>query len=196
MIGKLTGTVDHIATDHILLDVRGVGYIVFCSAGTLRNLELGATISLFTDMVVREDLMQLYGFLTLVEKEWHRLLMSVQGVGAKAALAISGAIGVSDLQRAIALEDVNTIRKAPGVGPKLAERIVRELAGKVPEFVVENNMSTKTSSSVYQRDDALEALLGLGYESHQARRALAQQEPDDDVAAKIKGALKLLGQEA
>jgi Holliday junction DNA helicase RuvA len=196
MIGKLTGTVDHIATDHILLDVRGVGYIVFCSAGTLRNLELGTSISLFTDMVVREDLMQLYGFLTPIEKEWHRILMSVQGVGAKAALAISGAIGVSDLQRAIALEDVNTIRKAPGVGPKLAARIVRELAGKVPEFIIENNTSTKTSSSVYQRDDALEALLGLGYESHQARRALAQQEQGDDVAAKIKGALKLLGQEA
>ena len=119
MIGKLTGVVDMRGTDHVLLDVRGVGYIVYVSDRTLMGLPgRGETCALYTDMVVREDLMQLYGFPTLLEKEWHRVLTSVQGVGAKASLAILGALGPEGVSRAIALGDSAALRKAPGRWPQ------------------------------------------------------------------------------
>ena len=106
MIGKLTGRLDYRAQDHVLIDVRGVGYIVYCSDRTLAALPgTGEAVALYTDMVVREDLMQLYGFTSLAEKEWHRLLCSVQGVGAKVSLAILGALGPDGVSRAIALGD-------------------------------------------------------------------------------------------
>ena len=120
MIGKLTGRVDYRAADHLLIDVRGVGYIVYCSDRTMAALPgVGEAVSLYTDMVVREDLMQLYGFLSLVEKEWHRLLCSVQGVGAKVSLAILGALGPDGVSRAIALGDWGAVKAAKGVGQKL-----------------------------------------------------------------------------
>lgn len=192
MIGKLTGTVDTIFTDHVLLDVQGVGYMVFCSAATLAQLELGSQVSLYTDMIVREDLLQLYGFQTQLEKDWHRLLMSVQGVGAKVALAIVGTLGVEKVERAIALEDTAAMRKAPGLGPKLAARIVRELASKVPDAPHRVVSTTQAPA----RDDALEALVNLGYQPVEARQALMQQDTGLEAAARIKGALKLLGQKA
>ncbi|MCI5095124.1 MAG: Holliday junction branch migration protein RuvA [Rhodobacteraceae bacterium] len=133
MIGKLTGRLDYRAQDHILIDVRGVGYIVYCSERTMAALPgTGEAVSLYTDMVVREDLMQLYGFTSLVEKEWHRLLCSVQGVGAKVSLAILGTLGPDGVSRAIALGDWASVKAAKGVGPKTAQRIVLDLKDKAP----------------------------------------------------------------
>lgn len=133
MIGKLTGRLEYRAQDHVLIDVRGVGYIVYCSDRTLAALPgAGEAVALYTDLVVREDLMQLYGFPSLVEKEWHRLLTSVQGVGAKVSLAILGALGPDGVSRAIALGDWASVKAAKGVGPKTAQRIVLDLKDKAP----------------------------------------------------------------
>ena len=125
MIGSLKGRIEYRGSDHVLIDVSGVGYIVYCSDKTLSFLPRdGEFVTLFTEMVVREDLLKLFGFLTFAEKEWHRLLCSVQGVGAKGALAIQGILNVDALSRAILLSDWVTIKSAPGVGPKIAQRIV------------------------------------------------------------------------
>ncbi|TYO90424.1 Holliday junction branch migration protein RuvA [Oceanicella actignis] len=136
MIGKITGRIDHIAEDHVLIEAAGVGYVIHCSARTLRQLPpAGEVAALYTELLVREDLMQLFGFATLLEKEWHRLLCSVQGVGAKAALAILGELGPEALSLAIAAGDARMIRAAPGVGPKLAARVVNELRDKAPALM-------------------------------------------------------------
>ena len=136
MIGKLSGVIDYRADDHVLLDVRGVGYIIFCSDRTLAALPLsGAAVALYTDLIVREDLLQLFGFTTLQEKEWHRLLMSIQGVGAKASLAILSTLGTEGVSRAIALGDWNAVKAARGIGPKTAQRVVNELKDKAPKVM-------------------------------------------------------------
>ncbi|WP_201161471.1 Holliday junction branch migration protein RuvA, partial [Phaeovulum veldkampii] len=133
MIGRIAGIILHRAMDHVLIDVRGVGYIVHVSARTAASLPpVGEPCALYTDLLVREDLLQLFGFPSLLEKEWHRLLTSVQGIGAKASLAILGTLGADGLGRAIALGDWSAVRAAPGVGPKLAQRIVLELKDKAP----------------------------------------------------------------
>ena len=133
MIGKLSGRVDYKAIDHVMLDVRGVGYMVYCSDRTLAVLPpAGEAVALYTDLLVREDLMQLFGFTSLVEKEWHRMLMSVQGIGAKASLAILGALGPDGVSRSIAMGDWTALKAAKGVGPKTAQRVVIELKDKAP----------------------------------------------------------------
>ena len=215
MIGKLTGRIDYCATDHILLDVQGVGYLVYCSERTLAALPgVGQVCALFTDLVVREDLMQLFGFPTLAEKEWHRLLMSVQGVGAKASLAILGTLGTDGVSRAIALGDWNAVKAAKGIGPKIAQRIVLDLKDKAPgvmamggtvaqatgdapaamdDAVIEPvGVSAPPSSA---QADALSALGNLGYSPSDAASAVAQaagDAPDADTPALIRAALKLL----
>ncbi|MEE2944184.1 MAG: Holliday junction branch migration protein RuvA [Pseudomonadota bacterium] len=133
MIGKITGRIEYRTTDHVLIDVRGVGYIVYCSERTLMELPgNGEVAALFTEMLVREDILQLFGFTTLLEKEWHRLLISVQGIGAKASLAILGTLGPEGVGRAIALGDISAIKAAKGIGPKTAQRVVHELKDKAP----------------------------------------------------------------
>ena len=115
--------------DHVVIDVRGVGYVVYCSDRVLASVPgPGEAVALFTDLLVREDLLQLFGFPTLVEKEWHRLLMSVQGVGAKASLAILGTLGPDGVSRAIALGDWNSVKAAKGIGPKTAQREIGRAA--------------------------------------------------------------------
>ncbi|MCP4818738.1 MAG: Holliday junction branch migration protein RuvA, partial [Shimia sp.] len=107
MIGKISGRVEYRTTDHVLIDVNGVGYVVYCSDRVLATVPpAGEAVALYTDLLVREDLLQLFGFSTLLEKEWHRLLMSVQGIGAKASLAILGTLGADGVSRAITLGDV------------------------------------------------------------------------------------------
>ncbi|MGF1501163.1 MAG: Holliday junction branch migration protein RuvA [Paracoccaceae bacterium] len=133
MIGKLTGRVDYVAEDHALIEVGGVGYLVHCAAPTLAGLVPGRTAALYTELLVREDLMQLMGFATVAEREWYRLLTSVQGVGGRVALAILGTVGADGLARALAAGDALAVQAAPGVGPKLAARVVRELRGKAPD---------------------------------------------------------------
>ncbi|WP_299141473.1 Holliday junction branch migration protein RuvA [uncultured Tateyamaria sp.] len=215
MIGKLTGRIDYRAADHILIDVRGVGYIVYCSDRTLAALPgVGQVCALFTDLVVREDLMQLFGFPTLAEKEWHRLLMSVQGVGAKASLAILGTLGTDGVSRAIALGDWNAVKAAKGIGPKIAQRIVLDLKDKAPAVMamggtVAEAMGDAEAGGDMQviepvvvaapvstaQADALSALGNLGYGPSDAAAAVAQaagEAPDADTPALIRAALKLL----
>lgn len=213
MIGKLTGRIDYRASDHVLIDVRGVGYLVYCSERTMAALPgVGEICALFTDLVVREDLMQLFGFLTLAEKEWHRLLMSVQGVGAKASLAILGTLGPDGVSRAIALGDWNTVKAAKGIGPKIAQRIVLDLKDKAPSVmamggkvaeatgeaaveVTEPFATPIPAPATSAQADALSALGNLGYAPSDAAGAVAQAIGDDptaDTSTLIRNALKLL----
>jgi len=213
MIGKLTGRIDYRSTDHILIDVRGVGYIVFCSERTLAALPgEGEVCALFTDLVVREDLMQLFGFPTLAEKEWHRLLTSVQGVGAKASLAILGTLGTDGVSRAIALGDWNSIKAAKGIGPKIAQRVVMDLKDKAPSVmamgsvsaqanggidaeVIEASISSPIIHNQSAQAEALSALGNLGYGPGDAAGAVAKaagEMPEADTPALIRAALKLL----
>jgi len=159
MIGRLYGKIEYRSDDHLLLDVRGVGYIIYCSERTLRSLPaIGEFTLLYTDLLVREDILQLFGFTTIVEKEWHRLLMTVQGVGAKAALAIMGALGEDGLSRAISIGDWATVKQAKGIGPKTAQRVINELKEKAPQvmamatIVSQSSVDTK-NSGLNSRDD-------------------------------------------
>lgn len=208
MIGRLTGEVAHIADDHVLLDVGGVGYVVFCSSRTLGNLPpIGEGAQLYTEMLVREDLLQLFGFPSMAEREWHRLLTTVQGVGAKVSLGILGTLGIDGVSRAISLADATTVRRAPGVGPKLATRIVNELKNKAPammatagaEAAATPRKASKVGDTVESNPvasaDALSALMNLGYDSAEAAEAIARAAtdmPDADAGALIKAALKAL----
>jgi Holliday junction DNA helicase RuvA len=204
--------VDYRSTDHVMLDVRGVGYMVYCSDRTLASLPAaGEPVALYTDLLVREDLLQLFGFTSLVEKEWHRLLMSVQGIGAKASLSILGALGQDGVSRAIALGDWNSLKAAKGVGPKTAQRVVIELKDKAPGVmamlggapqihdlgeVFESPVPKSRPAHVPSAQaDALSALGNLGYVPGEAAAAVAElgAEMDGaDAAALIRAALKKL----
>ncbi len=204
MIGRIAGRLDYRASDHVLIDVGGVGYIVHVSDRTLLGLPgPGQAVALYTDLVVREDLLQLYGFPSLLEKEWHRLLTSVQGVGAKASMAILGALGPEGVARAIALGDAASVRKAPGVGPKLAQRVVNELRDKAPALMAQMApaaappgappgvpeadhapsvpvppppapVSAPASPNAAAVPEAMSALANLGYGPADAARAVAE----------------------
>lgn len=207
MIGKLTGTVDFKGPDHVLLDVAGVGYTVHCSDRTLAALPpVGQAAALYTELLVREDLLQLFGFTTVYEREWHRLLTSVQGIGAKASMAILGTLGAEGVARAIALGDAAAVKAAPGVGPKIAARVVNELKDKAPglmargEATVLEALGDKPAAPapVAQppkaggQAEALSALTNLGYAPTDAARAVAEAADAGDTGAIIKAALKLL----
>src|SRR3974390_957123 len=136
MIGKLKGVIDSYGEDSVILDVNGVGYLVHCSARTLQELpRVGEAAALAIETYVREDQIRLFGFMTDVEREWFRLLQTVQGVGAKVALAVLGTLKPADLASAIAMRDKAMVARAPGVGPKVAERIVTELKDKAPAYI-------------------------------------------------------------
>ena len=221
MIGKITGRVDYRGTDHVLVDVQGVGYLVYCSDRTLAGLPpRGGIVALYTDLLVREDNLQLFGFPTLAEREWHKLLTRVQGVGAKAALAIAGTLGTEGVSRAIALGDVAAIKSAPGVGPKLAQRVVAELKDKAPAIMAMGDAGAEraqahddavieplqadvavaerpkvSASTASAQADALSALVNLGYGQGDAAGAVAQASGDDPQAGApqlIRAALKQL----
>ncbi|MFD0860178.1 Holliday junction branch migration protein RuvA [Roseovarius aquimarinus] len=216
MIGRIAGRIDYRAADHVLIDVRGVGYLVFCSERTMQALpRVGEHAALYTDLLVREDILQLFGFTTLVEKEWHRLLMSVQGVGAKASLAILGALGPDGIGRAIALGDWNAVKAARGIGPKTAQRVVNELKDKAPEVmamgagpaptpaemdgeVIEAAApaaATPAPAGPGPQAEALSALTNLGYAPGEAAGAVAQAAGESEGAGTadlIRAALKLL----
>ncbi|GAA6187759.1 Holliday junction branch migration protein RuvA [Litorivita sp. NS0012-18] len=203
MIGKLSGRIEYRAEDHILIDVRGVGYLVYCSDRTMAALPaVGEACALFTDLVVREDLMQLFGFPTLLEKEWHRLLTSISGIGAKASLAILGTLGPDGLGRAIALGDWNAVKAAKGVGPKTAQRVVLELKDKAPSVMAMGGTlmaaqgeqqaevidagdaparapaaapkPAAANASAAAQSEALSALTNLGYSPSEAASAVAE----------------------
>ncbi|ABV92846.1 holliday junction DNA helicase RuvA [Dinoroseobacter shibae DFL 12 = DSM 16493] len=220
MIGRLSGVLVYRGRDHIVLDVRGVGYVVQCSERTLAGMPApGGPVALFTELLVREDLLQLYGFPTLLEKEWHRLLTSVQGVGAKASMSILSTLGVDGVGRAIALGDWGALRKAQGVGPKIAQRVVNELKDKGPEVmamggtleaaldgVIEDGMAASEGieppsaarpavpSAASDQAGALSALVNLGYGQGEAASAVATAAGEGAVGETdiIRAALRLL----
>lgn len=221
MIGRISGRLDWRGIDHVLIDVRGVGYIVYVSERTLAGMpSVGEAVSLYTDLLVREDLLQLFGFPTMLEKEWHKLLMTVQGVGAKASMAILGTLGAEGVGRAITLGDARSVQAAPGVGPKLAQRVILELKAKAPGVMasgvglssaavaedvviedvapvarkparVDEGAARRASTSA----DALSALVNLGYgqgDAAQAVATVAGDMADADAAGVIRAALKVL----
>ena len=180
MIGKLTGVIDSVDEEGLILDVNGVGYLVAASARTLRALPpAGRTAELLIETHVREDAIRLFGFLTAVERDWFRLLQGVQGVGAKVALGILGALTAEALSMAIARQDKGMMARAPGVGPKLAARLVLELKDKAPAFGVADlggpDAGAESSSKLPRAaEDAILALVGLGYARPQAAAAVAR----------------------
>jgi holliday junction DNA helicase RuvA len=175
MIGKLKGIVDSEGEDFVILDVQGVGYIVHCSARTLQKLpRQGEAAALSIETQMREDSIKLFGFLSEAERDWFRLLQSVQGVGAKVALAIQTALDVAELASAIGCQDKAALARAPGVGPKLAARIVSELKDKAASGMAgAARVAWGDRGQPAAAQDALSALLHLGYGRPQAAAAVA-----------------------
>ena len=180
MIGKLKGVIDSYGEDSVILDVGGVGYLVHCSARTLQELpRAGEAATLSIETYVREDQIKLFGFLTDIEREWFRLLQTVQGVGAKVALSVLGTLKPADLATAIAMRDKAMVARTPGVGPKVAERIVTELKDKAPAYTDIDPALVRLSGALDEKRaprpvaDAVSALVNLGYAQVQAAAAIA-----------------------
>ena len=180
MIGKLKGIIDSYGEDFVVLDVQGVGYLVHCSARTLQALPgTGEAATLAIETHVREDQIRLFGFTSDLEREWFRLLQTVQGVGAKVALSVLGTLKPGDLASAIAIGDKATIRRTPGVGAKVAERIVIELKDKAPAYSDLDPAVIRLSGALDDKRaprpvlDAVSALVNLGYGQPQAAAAIA-----------------------
>jgi len=180
MIGKLKGIVDSIEEEALILDVNGVGYLVHCSARTLQELPAtGEAATLSIETHVREDQIRLFGFLSDVEREWFKLLQTVQGVGTKVALAVLGTLKPSDLASAIATRDKAMVARTPGVGPKVAERIVTELKDKAPAYSNVDPALVRLSGELDEKRapqpvaDAVSALMNLGYAQALAAAAIA-----------------------
>lgn len=176
MIGKLNGIVDSLSDDGLILDVNGVGYLVHCPSSTLSRLAVGAHAALMIEMKVSEDAIRLYGFLSAEEREWFRLLQTVQSVGAKVALSVLSTLSPRELQRALALSDKAMIGRAPGVGPKLALRIATELKDKAPAMMMrgEGDHPALQMAPRGPSADAVAGLLKLGYSEGQAAEAVAR----------------------
>jgi holliday junction DNA helicase RuvA len=180
MIGKLKGLIESYGQDSVIVDVNGVGYEVHCSARTLQELPgIGQPATLSIETHVREDQIRLFGFMTEIEREWFRLLQTVQGVGAKVALSVLGTLKASELASAIAMRDKAMVARAPGVGPKVAERIVTELKDKAPAYTNVDPALVRLSGALDDKrapapvTDAVSALVNLGYAQAQAAAAIA-----------------------
>ena len=173
MIARLTGTLAESAADHAVIDVGGVGYLVQASARTLAALgAVGGSIMVFTEMQVREDAMTLFAFGSVGERDWFRLLTGVQGVGGRVALSILSVLDEAELSRAIASQDKAMVARANGVGPKLAERIVRELKDKVGGIAI-GPAGVALSAPSGAAADAVSALANLGFRPAEASAAVA-----------------------
>ncbi len=206
MIGKLKGIVESFGDDHVLIDVNGVCYQVFCSTRSLQALPgAGEACEVFTEMMVREDMIRLHGFATISEKGWFSVLLGVQGVGARVALAILSTLSPAEISSAIALGDKAMMGRASGVGPKLAQRLVSELKGKIPDLGMADAGALGLQSALGEGSapsnvsDAVSALSNLGYSSTQASSALARimakegaKSKDIDTAKLIRLGLKEL----
>ena len=179
MIGKLTGRVDFLGADHAIIDVGGVGYVVHCASSTLSRLSMGANATLWVETKMSDEAIRLYGFLAGDEREWFRLLQTVQGVGARVALSILSALRIAELERAIVLGDKAVVGRAQGVGPKLATRIVIELKDKAPALALQRSAETGERVGGLQaprpvESDAIAALVKLGYSQMAAAEAVAR----------------------
>lgn len=206
MIGQLKGKVDAIGEAHAIVDVGGVGYEVQLSARTLRNLKLGQDVVLTIDTHVREDSIRLFGFQSEVERSWFRTLQNVQGVGSKVALGVLGVLSTQDLANAIALGNWAAVEQAPGVGKKLAQRIVAELKDKAPALSVAglnvpvaragDGAQSAAPAEGLAAAEAISALTNLGYNPAQAQAAVAaamtELGADADTAKLIRRGLKEL----
>jgi Holliday junction DNA helicase RuvA len=180
MIAKLTGIVDSFGTDWVVIDVNGVGYHVNCSVKALEALPArGTAATLFIETQIREDQIRLVGFMTEVEREWFRLLLTVQGVGSKVALAVLGTLNTSELASAVALQDKAMIARTPGVGPKVAARIAAELKDRAPGITGVDmgviRLQSELGDKIAARPaaEAVSALVNLGYGQMQASAAIA-----------------------
>jgi Holliday junction DNA helicase RuvA len=196
MIARLRGVVDAVGDGNCIIDVNGVGYLVFASARTLGALPAEGIATLLIEMQVREDAITLYGFATGAEREWFRLLTTVQGVGAKVALALLSALSPDQLIAAIATGDRAILTRSPGVGAKLAMRLVSELREKVGAMPAGGVVVPAFAAPAGAAADALSALLNLGYRRPEAEAALAgvvvQYGPDAALDVLIRGGLKAL----
>jgi len=223
MIGRIAGRLEYRAADHVLIDVKGVGYIIYVSERVMATLPpVGEAVALYTDLLVREDLLQLFGFTTLVEKEWHRLLMSVQGIGAKASMAILGTLGADGVSRSIAMGDWAAVATAKGVGPKTAKKVILDLKDKAHSVMAMAGTGAGTAPAASggasqsadadtdavlepvervvagngaAQSEALSALGNLGYGPSDAAGAVARAAAENEGAKTtdlIRAALKLL----
>src|SRR5215472_16003341 len=198
MIGKLKGIIDSYGEDSIVLDVNGVGYLVHCSVRTLQELPdtgQGATLSIET--YVREDQIKLFGFTSDVEREWFRLLQTVQGVGAKVALAVLGTLKPAELASAIAMRDKAMVARTPGVGPKVAERIITELKDKAAAYTHVDPAVVRLSGALDEKrapqpvSDAVSALVNLGYAQPLAAAAVAAASRSAGEGAQVQTLIRL-----
>ncbi len=204
MIAKLTGKLDSMGRDHVIVDVGGMGYLVRCPARTLAALPAaGETMSLAVETLVREDAIDLYGFADAAERDWFRLLMTVQGVGAKVALSLLSTLNAADLAAAISAEDKTLLSRADGVGPKLATRLALELKDKVATMTVGRALPSAPAAAAAALGgdaaaaDAVSALVNLGYRRPEAtgavERAMKKLGKGARVEALIPAGLKELG---
>jgi Holliday junction DNA helicase RuvA len=200
MIAKLTGAIDSVGDGHVVIDVGGIGYLVFCATRTLARLPApGVSASLLVETHVREDHIHLYGFADDAERAWFRLLTTVQGVGARIGLAILSVLGPDDLARAIAVQDKSAVARANGVGAKLAGRIVAELKDKVPglDALPGAVAAAGVPAANGAASDAVSALVNLGYRRLDAFGAVANAQkslgPNAAAAELIRAGLKDLG---
>jgi holliday junction DNA helicase RuvA len=198
MIGKLKGLIDSYGDDFVIVDVNGVGYVAFCSSRTLQSLpKPGEAAALAIETYVREDQIKLFGFASDVERDWFRILLNVQGVGTKVALAILSTFRAADLASAIALKDVTAITRTPGVGKKLAERIVLDLKDKAPAFAGVDPAVIRLQDDVEEKRapiparDAISALVNLGYPQAQAAAAVAAAMKAAGEGAKTEALIRL-----
>jgi Holliday junction DNA helicase RuvA len=198
MIGKLKGVIDSYGEDFVIIDVHGVGYQVHCSTRTLQELpRAGESATLSIETHVREDQIRLYGFLGDFEREWFRLLQTVQGVGARVALNVLGTLKPSDLASAIATRDKVMVARTPGVGPKVAERIVIELKDKAPAYANIDPALVQLSGALDEKRaprpvaDAVSALVNLGYGQPQAAAAIAAASRNAGEGAEVRTLIRL-----
>ncbi|WP_203308747.1 MULTISPECIES: Holliday junction branch migration protein RuvA [Sphingomonas] len=192
MIAHLKGRLDSTGIDHAVIDVGGVGYLVGASSRTLAAIgPVGEAATLFTEMLVGEDFLRLVGFATAGERDWFRLLTGVQGVGARVALAILSALEPSELSRAVAAQDKAMVARANGVGPKLAERIVRELKDKVGAVATLGPAAVSQVAPVGAGADAVSALLNLGFRSAEAASAVGAAEEELGTGATLDALVRL-----
>ncbi len=195
MFAHLKGTIEKIELDHFVIDVNGVGYLVAASILTLANLKSGETVKIHIETLMRQEALQLFGFLAHEEHSWFRLLLNVQGVGPKVALGIIGSLGLSNLAQAIIHQDKVMLSRADGVGPKLAGRLLLELKDRLknldwPQHAESERIAPTASTPAI--DDALSALMNLGYSRFEAQKALENIENamSKDSSALIRSALQ------
>ena len=198
MIGKLKGVIDSYGEDFVIVDVGGVGYVAHCSARTLQALPaVGEAVTLSIETHVREDQIRLFGFLSDAEREWFRLLQTVQGVGTRVALSVLGTLKPGDLASAVAMRDKAAVARAPGVGPKVAERIVTELKDKAPAYTAIDPAVVRLAGSIEDKRalqpvaDAVSALVNLGYGEPQALAAIAAASRSAGGAADVAKLIRL-----